>query len=152
MKNPEIDDLDKKIIELLDNDVRISYEELARTLNVSALTVRRRLDKLIESGTIRLGVLVDNSKIGDTITVLFAFDVAHGSLNAVLEDLSNLPEFRWISSTTGRYDIVALARFRSNDELSRFIHEVLARMKGVINSESFLCLHREKDSYSPLPL
>jgi len=152
MKGSKIDKLDKEIIELLDKDVRQSYETLAKTLKVSPLTVRRRINKLIGRGVIRFGVLVDSQKTGEPLSVLFAFDVAHGSLNSVLQELTNRSEFRWLSSTTGRYDVIALARFSSNDALSRFIHEDMPKIQGVLNSESFLCLHREKDTFSPLPL
>lgn len=67
-----IDETDAELITALDEDVRSTYTSLAKRLGVDQVTVRRRLDNLLESGVIRLGVLVDYSRIGPSLHVLFA--------------------------------------------------------------------------------
>jgi len=145
-----IDDIDAQIIAALDEDVRTSYKSLAKTINVDQVTVRRRLNKLIEHGVIRLGVLVDYSRIGPSLNVLFALTVSSENVDAVLQEVGKLPQVSWVSSVTGRFDLIALARFSSHDEIAAFVHEDLRAISGLQSSETFVFLRRQKSFYSPL--
>jgi DNA-binding Lrp family transcriptional regulator len=62
--------LDLRIINSLHNDARKSLTEIADELSVSARTVRRRLDKMVEDNVIELGVVINPTKSGDTLAVL----------------------------------------------------------------------------------
>jgi Lrp/AsnC family transcriptional regulator for asnA, asnC and gidA len=145
-----IDEIDAEIIEALDEDVRATYTSLAKRIGVDQVTIRRRLDKLLESGVIRLGVLVDYSRIGPSLHVLFALSIRADSMDSVLEQVGRLSQVSWVTSVTGRFDSIALARFASYDELGTFIHEDLNPIKGILRSETFVFLRREKSFYSPL--
>ena len=61
--------------------------------------------------------------------------------------LAQRPEIGWVSTTTGRFDILALARFASTDELSDFVEKKVTRIEGVNNSETFICLRIGKGRY-----
>lgn len=145
----EFDDVDLKLIDLLNHDVRKSYKWLANKINVDPVTVKRRLRILIGQEIIRLGVMIDHSKIGTAINVLFAFTAELGSLNTVLEELINLRQIHWVWSIAGRFDILALARFSSNDEIIDFIHKELSKIQGLKSSETFILVGRKKNLYSP---
>ncbi len=54
-------DMDGQILQLLERDARVSNSEVARALRVSEAFVRSRIKKLVESGTINLGLIVDFS-------------------------------------------------------------------------------------------
>jgi Lrp/AsnC family transcriptional regulator for asnA, asnC and gidA len=145
-----IDETDAEIIDALDEDVRSTYTSLAKRIGVDQVTVRRRLDKLLESGVIRLGVLVDYSRIGPSLHVLFALSIRSDSVDSVLEEVGKLPQVSWVTSVTGRFDSIALGRFSSYEELGEFIHKDLNSIKGILRSETFVFLRREKSFYSPL--
>lgn len=144
-----IDETDAKIIAALDEDVRGTYTSLAKRIGVDQVTVRRRLDKLLESGVIRLGVLVDYSRIGPSLHVLFALDIDSNNVDSVLQQVGKLQQISWVTSVTGRFDALALARFSSYDELGEFIHDDLQPIKGLLRTESFVFLRRQKSFYSP---
>jgi Lrp/AsnC family transcriptional regulator for asnA, asnC and gidA len=144
-----IDETDAELIAALDEDVRSTYTSLAKRLGVDQVTVRRRLDKLLDSGVIRLGVLVDYSRIGPSLHVLFALSIRSDSVDSVLEQVGQLPQVSWVTSVTGRFDSIALARFSSYDELGDFVHKDLNAIKGILRSETFVFLRREKSFYSP---
>ena len=145
----DLDEIDLKIIAALDEDVRTPYRALAKKLKVDQVTIRRRIDKLIESGVLRLGALLDYSKLGSSINVLFAFDVSPQNSEAVLQQLSELPQISWVSSVTGRFDLIALGRFCSHEEIAGFLYNELKSIKGIIHSETFVFLRRQKSFYSP---
>ena len=147
-----VDSLDRKLVGLLQEDAGRSSEVMAKQLKVSAATVRRRVRKLIKSRVIRISAIVDPGKVGLPLAVVIAIDVAHDKLDSAIRALTSRPEVIWVSATTGRYDIVALARFSSTDELSRFVQSEMAKVEGVRDSETFICLRMEmkRTHYSPL--
>jgi len=146
----EFDDVDLKLLELLNLDVRKSYKLLAKKINVDPVTIKKRLKKLIGRGIIKLGVMVNHSAIGTSTFVLFAFTAELGSLNTVLEEIANLRQIHWVWSIAGRFDILALARFSSNDEIIEFIHNELSKIPGLKSSETFILVRRSKNLFSPL--
>ena len=148
----KIDALDEKLIKLLVDDARQSSLKLAKQLKVSAATVRRRVRKLIESEVLHIVAAVDPNRIGLPLAALIAFDVTHEKLGEVMEMLANRPEVKWVSTSTGRYDILALVRLGSTDELSDLMQKELAQMEGLRDSETFVCLHVAKGRYVPTNL
>ena len=142
-----LDNIDKQLIQMLQKDARQSSASLAKKLKVSPATIRRRMRKLLQSNVLRIVAAVDPTKIGFPLSALIAFDVAHEELNSAMKMLAGRPEVKWVSSATGRFDILALAWFQSTDELSDFMQKELAQLKGIRDSETFVCLHVEKGRY-----
>lgn len=142
-----VDDLDKRLIKLLQEDAHRSSDVVAKKLGVSPATVRRRTRKLIKENVMRIQAVLDPEKVGLPLAVLIAFDVAHDSLDSVMRFLAKQPQIRWVASTTGRFDVIVLARFGSTEELSEFVQDQLLELDGVRNSETFVCLHVEKPRF-----
>ena len=135
-----IESNDKQLISLLQKDGRQKTEVLARQLKVSPSTVQRRIRKLVQDGTIRIAAIVDPSRVGLSSAAAVRIHVAQGKLVSVMTELARESAVRFVSSTTGRFDMLAFMRFRSNDELSEFLEEKLANTNGIMNSETFICL------------
>ena len=115
------DSMDKQLVRLLGQDARQNSEILAKQLNVSSATVRRKLRKLIQSGALHIVGVVDPAKFGLPLAAIIALDVAHEKLKTVLELLAKRSEITWVLTTTGRFDIIARGRFASTDDLSDFL-------------------------------
>ncbi len=147
----KIDPIDKRLVRLLEQDAQQSSETLAKQLNLSAATVRRRLGKLIRSDALHIVGLIDPNKFGFPLAVVIALDIEHDKLELAIEALAKQPEIRWLSPTTGRFDIIALARFPSTEHLSDFMLKELPKMEGLRNSETFICLNVKKGYYGTLP-
>jgi Lrp/AsnC family transcriptional regulator for asnA, asnC and gidA len=141
------DSIDKQLVILLGQDARQSNEQLAKQLNISEATVRRRLRKLIQNDLLHIVGVVDPANFGLPIRVVITLDVIENKLESTLEEVNKQPEIRWVSTTTGRYDIIAGAGFPSLDSLSDFTSRVLAKMSGVKNSEMFILLKHKKGGY-----
>ncbi len=141
------DDVDKHLVELLQKDARQSSGALAKKLAVSATTVRRRLRKLIKEGVLRVVAVVDPKKVGLPLITFITFDVAHDKVEAVMARLAKREDVIWVSSTTGRFDVLAVARFASTDELSDFLQKQLPSIEGIRDSETFICLSVKKGRY-----
>ena len=139
-----LDSLDEKLIKLLVRDARQSSDLLAKQLGVSSSTVRRRIHKLTREQVISIVATPEPTKINLPVRVIVGFAVAHDKLNLIMERLGSLEEVRWLSATTGRFDILGLMWFSSTDELFGFMEKKVAKLEGVNHTETFVCLHEAK--------
>ena len=140
----DIDALDEKLIKLLQKDARQSSEALAKQLKVSSATVRRRTRNLLQDGVVRIMAVADPQRVGLPVTAVIGLDVTHDKLDSVMDVLSNRTEVIWLSTTTGRFDITAVARFASTDEIYTFMQQELANIEALKDSETLICLHVKK--------
>jgi Lrp/AsnC family transcriptional regulator for asnA, asnC and gidA len=141
--------LDEGITQLLEQNARQSSTALAKHLGVSSATVRRRLKKLLDSGVLDIVAFRDPTKTGFPVLALIALNVEHGYLDSLLQQLSERKEIVWACSVTGRFDVMALAVFRSNEELASFLQKEQHGLQGIKDSETFVCLHQCKRRWIP---
>lgn len=125
------DDLDLKIIALLQQDGRLSTQEIARTLGATSSTVRKRIRRLEDTDTMRVVAVVDFGAAGYDVLLAIGVEVESRSAEAVGRDLAALPEVFSVNLTTGGFDIEILVGARSFDELAVFLHEQVARIDGI---------------------
>lgn len=142
-----IDKVDKPLIKLLCGDALQSSEVIAKKLDVSPATVRRRVRKLVKHKMLRIVGVVDPIKVGLPLAALMAFDVPHDKLETVADQLAGVPEVKWLSTTTGRFNIMAMVRTSSTDELASFMSRELPKLQGIRNCETLMCLHVNKGRY-----
>jgi Lrp/AsnC family transcriptional regulator for asnA, asnC and gidA len=136
-----MDSLDQELIDLLQQDASRSSIELAKQLHVSSITIRRRLKKLMQSGALRIVGLVNYDKIGLPLFALITLHVVAEKIDSVMHLLNKRPEVTWVATTTGRFDLILVAHFRSTSELSAFVQKELPRLEGFKDSETFICLN-----------
>ncbi len=90
--------LDERLIELLSQDARQSSQALAKQLNVSSSTIRRRISKLVKRGVLRFVALVEPAEVGFYLRAIIAFDVEHDKVREVMELLRG----RWLKDSPPR--------------------------------------------------
>ena len=146
----KLDATDERLIHLLEQNARQSSKVIAKQLGISPATVRRRIRKLVDSEVLCIAAAVDRNSIGYPLAAVIAFDVVHDKLESALKMLADRPEVKWVSTTTGRFDILALAWFRSTEELADFVENKMAKIDGVRDSETFICLRRGKGRLVPV--
>lgn len=145
----KIDSVDRQIVLQMGENARQSSEQLAKKLNLSPATVRRRLKKLIKNDVMRVVGLVEPAKFGFPLLSVIALDVVADKLEITMESLVARPEVKFAATTTGRFDIIATAWFTSSDHLSEFIVKYLGKLEGVRDSEALLCMGVKKGDYVP---
>ena len=142
MKQTNLDALDNDIIRLLTEDGRMSIGEMAKRLNVTAPTVRKRIKVLEKTGIFKVSGLIDPSKHRRMITALVAMSVrSNGELDKILNKISELPNVVWAGVVTGRYDIVAeVVCVEGMDELYQFTTDTILKIGNVVRSETFIIM------------
>jgi DNA-binding Lrp family transcriptional regulator len=139
-------DIDEQIIAKLQRyDAPRTRNEMARELGVSPTTVKRHVDKLIKAGVVSILVLVDPEKVGLPIATIIGIKVEGKKLNSVAEVLKNRNDITWLSSSIGKFDIIALARFSSIENLRDVVQGELLEIDGITGAETFLCLQEIKN-------
>ncbi len=131
-----LDELDRQLIRLLTANGRISNRELARETKVSQVTVANRVRRLISDGLIRIVAVPDPEKLGYPIEVLISVHVEVKRMHEVAKALCRLPEVRYVSITSGAYDLLIAALFRSNAELLYFLAKKVSAIRGVQKLET----------------
>jgi DNA-binding Lrp family transcriptional regulator len=86
--------------------------------------------------------------IGQGLGVVINLDVEHRHVNTVMKWLIGREETKWAAVTTGRFDIVAIARFESTEHLARFFSEDLTGLKGIKDTETLVSLDVRKGRYT----
>ena len=142
-----MDELDTKIIALLQEDGRTSNAGIARRVGVSEGTVRRRLKRLVQEEYIRVVALPDPTKMGYDSEALIGVQVDPDKVDRVSEDLSLLDEVNWVAVTTGQYDVFAWATMTSSEALGIFLRTKVGTIPGVRRTETFVSLANKKRGY-----
>jgi len=122
-----IDELDIKIIRILQENSRESYRDIANKLGVAEGTVYNRVNKLKEEGVIRRFMVdVDFSKLGYDLIVLIGIIVEGGHLPEIEKRISKSGNVSAVYDVTGEFDAIVVAKFKTRDELNGFVKKLLA--------------------------
>lgn len=142
-----LDDVDRNIIRMLQRNGRTPNTEIARALELTETTIRKRVNRLLEEDYINI-VAVPTPRVPATrLSALIGVSVRLGTLDEVAAALAAAPEVRYLSITTGRYDMIAEAFFPGTEQLLSFVSERMAKMDGVVNVETSLVMRIEKFGY-----
>ena len=142
-----MDDLDRKLIELLQINGRASNASIARDVGVSGGTVRRRLRRLIQDGTIRVIGVPDPHKMGLNTVALVGIQTDLDKIDSVAATLAQLPQVQYVSLTTGSYDIFIWVAMSSSEELGNFLRQKVGAAEGIRRTETFVHLDIVKKGY-----
>ncbi|MBD5191742.1 MAG: AsnC family transcriptional regulator [Barnesiella sp.] len=120
----ELDSLDVNILQLLSDNARKPYLEVARETGVSGAAIHQRVAKLQQMGVIKGSeTLVSPESIGyDTCAYLGVYVKDPQSFDNLLEKLKDIPEVVECHLTTGQYDMLIKVYAKNNTDLYDIIH------------------------------
>jgi Lrp/AsnC family transcriptional regulator, regulator for asnA, asnC and gidA len=142
-----LDEIDAEIIRLLQQDGRMPYRAIARELGVVEGTVRLRVDRLFESGTLTIAAIADPFQLGYSVLAFSLLNVVPERLQQVIDTLVAWDEITYVSSCTGRADLYVQIVCRDNAHLRELLHQRLPSVGGITGSETFMELQMHKVSY-----
>jgi Lrp/AsnC family transcriptional regulator for asnA, asnC and gidA len=146
-RGPNLDDTAKRIIELLQDDGRLSYSAIAKQVGLSEAAVRHRVQKLIESGAMQVVAVTDPLQMGFARQAMIGIKVS-GNVREVATELAEMDQLDYIVITTGRFDILAEVVVESDDELLEVVSERISALPRVVTTETFVYLRLEKQTYA----
>lgn len=135
----KFDRIDWEIITLLNEDGRMPCAEIARQLDdVSARTVKNRIDALVNKGIINIRSIVNPEMVGYGVLADVFIEVDPGKVRNVAKTLAEYPEISYLACATGDTDIIISIRAPSIKELYQFVIEVVGKVSGVCRTETYL--------------
>jgi len=151
MANNRLDALDKKILQLIANDARIPFLEVARACNVSGAAIHQRIQKLTAQGVLKGSqFIIDPEKIGyETCAYVGLYLKDPGDFDEVVEKLRRIPEVTECHYTTGGYDMFIKIYARNNHHLLNVIHDKLQPL-GLSRSETIVSFNAVIDRQLPV--
>jgi Lrp/AsnC family transcriptional regulator for asnA, asnC and gidA len=144
----DVSELDKRIIEHLQQDGRRPFTRIAADLGVSEAAVRARTNRLIERGILQVVGVTDPLKLGFHQQAMIGIRCQADRLLEVAEIVAAFPEVSYLVVTAGSYDILAEVVCEDTDALLRFLTERLRRVEGVRETETFVYLRMVKQVYA----
>jgi len=150
-----IDGFDRKILALLQEDARLTNNDLSERVNLSPSQCSRRRQRLEEDGFIRsYRAVLDREKLGFPLVNMVSVTLAtHNRDNArrFAELLARLPEVQEAHALTGEMDYILKIVTRDLKSLSEFVNDVLLPHESVQHVKTSVVLQTLKETGS-LPL
>jgi len=148
----ETDDIDKRIINLLIDDARLSYRKIASKVGISVATVMNRVKRLEKAGVItKYTIGVKYSYIGYDMQIIMDVRVSKGKLDEVEKRIARHPNVFAVYDNTGPFDVTVIAKFKDRRSADNFIKEV-QKYEFVERTETKLLLSTIKDHMIRLPV
>lgn len=142
-----IDEMDRRIIRLLQKNGRMPNTEIAREIAVTETTVRHRVNRLIDEGLIQIVAVPTPKAAESNVSAIVGLSVQPPHMQTIATRIRELSEVRYVGLSVGRYDIIVEAFFRDKEHLLEFVSMTLGAMDGIVSSETSLILRVAKFAY-----
>jgi len=147
-RHSKIDDIDLRIIKILNEDGRIPFSQIARQLGVSAGMIRQRYHRLVRDGALMVVAITNPLLMGYNIMATIGVKVNVNALLEIADQIASFEEVIYLVLLTGSYDLLIEIVCRDNDHLLRFLTEKLNSVEGVKDTITFMHLQIVKEVYS----
>lgn len=139
-----IDNLDNDILKLLQSDSRMSYREIAKTLDVSHVSVSTRIKAMEESGVIRGYTVVTDPDALESYSLCLRISAGSGSdLSAIGSRVAEHEEISVVLRVSGECELLALAMCRDRQSAVDLLDEI-SGILGIEKAESHVVLEAVK--------
>ena len=141
-----LDELDQKIIQLLVKNARMSYSDIGEKIGISRVAVKARIQALENKGIIEeYTTIIKPQKINGAVSCYFEIETKPDSFKEVTDILNKNNIVTQIYRVTGRDKLHVHAVASSNEEMERFLHDVIDTLPGVLSCSCNIILSRVKD-------
>lgn len=132
------DEIDEKIIHILQNDARRSFVVIANEIGLSESAVRRRIKHLTDSGIIKkFTIELDDTLKTSAITLISIDSTANTS--TIIQQLLKLKDIKTIFEITGQYDIATIISAPTIVDINNCIDEV-RKIDGIADTNTVIIL------------
>ncbi len=148
----KIDNLDKKILEIISCNARIPFKDVAVECGVSRAAIHQRVQRLIDLCVIfRSGYLVNPASLGYTTCTYVGITLERGSMyKEVVREFQNIPEIVECHFTTGPYTMLIKLYAKDNAHLMELLNNRLQDIPGVTTTETLISLKQSIKKEVPI--
>ena len=144
---PVLDQINKDIVEQLQQDGRRSYATLAKAVGLSEPAVRQRVQKLLDNGVMQIVAVTDPLMLGFARQAMIGIR-ADGDLRAIADQLAALEEIDYVVICTGSFDLLVELVVSDDEQLLDILNDAIRSIPGVRDTEVFVYLKLVKQTYT----
>lgn len=151
-ENLMIDDLDRKILDIITKNARVPYLEVARACGVSGAAIHQRVQRLIRLGVIKGSEFkVDPVMVGFRTCAYIGIFLDHpGQYREVVKKFKDVPEIIECHYTTGNYSLFIKVYTRDNEHLKQILTEKIQTIQGITRTETLISLEESINRQIPV--
>ena len=147
----QLDELDLALCAALGEDGRLPFKEVSKLVGTSESTVARRVDSLVKRGCLRFRTLAEPAMFGYALEFMLWLSVVPGELDRAGQQLAAHPGTKYLSATTGRFNLVGQIVLRHYGELYRHTTDVVGALPGLREADVTLQVSTLKRAWAPTP-
>jgi len=143
LKN-NLDDIDLKILDIITQNARIPFKDVANEVGISRAAVHQRVNRMIELEVIiGSGYHINPNKVDyKTCSYIGIFLEKGGLFSEVVEELKRIPEIVECHYTTGQYAIFIKVYAKDNEHLKSILSFQIQKIQGISSTETFISLEQ----------
>src|ERR1700722_12402331 len=141
-----LDDIDKRIIEQLQQDGRRPYTQMAPAVGLSEAAVRQRVQRLIDGGVMQIVAVTDPRLLGFSRQAMIGLKI-EGDTRRVAEAVADLHEVEYVVLTAGALDMLIEVVVEDDEGLLELLNEKIRKIDGVRTTETYIYLRIHKETY-----
>jgi len=142
-----LDEIDIKIIGLLQEDCRLSFNRIAKELGISVGTAYNRIRGLEEKGVLKgYTAIIDPVKVGYQLTAIVLIQAEGKHLLEVESEIARMDNVISVYDITGEFDVAVIARFKDRFDMNKFI-KALLKMPYVKRTVTNVVLNVVKEDF-----
>ncbi|QKY19829.1 Lrp/AsnC family transcriptional regulator [Halolamina sp. CBA1230] len=137
----ELDETDRQILRILQEDARTPFSEVARRIDMSSATVHDRVNRMEEEGVIQgYHASVDADAVGYSVSAFVGLRTEQGREEEALAHLAGLSEVKEVHLTTGQWDVMVRVHAEDTDGLRDLMFDHIADTEGFTRSQTMVVL------------
>jgi Lrp/AsnC family transcriptional regulator for asnA, asnC and gidA len=142
-----LDEINKAIVEQLQQDGRRSYGAIAASVGLSEAAVRQRVQKLREAEVIQIVAVTDPLQVGFRSQAMVGIRT-EGDVREVADRLAAVDDIDYVVMCAGSFDILVELVCEDDDAIVELLNGVIRRIPGVRGTETFMYLKLTKQTYT----
>lgn len=145
--NRKVDAIDRKILELLMENGRMSYAEIGRKIHLSRVSVRDRIKQMEDDGVIeQYSTIVNRHALGLDLAVFLEIEVVPSKMDYVANKIAEMEETSIVYQMTGPTVLHVHLFIEDNHKLSDHLNEKIYPLDGIVRTTVYLLLKDYKTS------
>jgi Lrp/AsnC family transcriptional regulator for asnA, asnC and gidA len=143
----QTDEVDLEIINILNEDGRTPFAQIAKRLGVSPGMIRMRYERMVGEGVLQVVAVTNPLLMGFTTMAHIGVKVNVNRLQEIADQIASFEEVIYLVLVTGSYDLIVEVVCRDKNHFMDFMMKKLHAVEGVRDTETFIYLRIAKESY-----
>ena len=142
----QIDNINLKIIDILNKDSSTPFVDIAKRIGVSDATVHIRVRRMMAAGIItKFTISVDNDLLGYDHLAFMGINISPGSADQIIFDLLRIEEVLEMHEMHGKFDLLLKIRAKNLNQMRDIVENKICKIPHILESQLMTVLKTDKE-------